>query len=227
MEFQIDWEKNPLIPVIVQEGESGEVLMLAYMNREAFQKTVESGYAHYYSRSRQKLWKKGERSGNTQKVLSMALDCDSDALLLKVEQKGAACHTGQRSCFHKDLERGEIVGEQIDDPKELYGDDIVDLLYHTILERKERGDPTESWTAKLFQKGENAILKKVAEEAAEFSLAVKDRERKEIIHEGADLLYHALVALALVEISPELIRNELRSRFGMSGIREKAERSAQ
>ncbi len=221
--MKIDWQKNPLIPAIVQDSNSGEVLMLAYMNEEALQKTLETGYAHYYSRSRQKLWKKGESSGNVQKVEEILLDCDGDTILLKVAQTGAACHTGCKSCFFTNLQSGIVTSKPIQNPDEIY-EDIVDRLYHVILEKKD-DDPTKSWTAKLFSKGENTILKKVAEEAAEFCFAIKDKDEGEIIYEGADLLYHALVALAYSGIHPERIKSELRRRFGQSGIEEKASRS--
>jgi phosphoribosyl-ATP pyrophosphohydrolase/phosphoribosyl-AMP cyclohydrolase len=220
--MKIDWQKTPLVPAIVQDSQSGEVLMLAYMNEEALQKTLQTGYAHYYSRSRDKLWKKGESSGNVQKVEEILLDCDADTILLKVQQSGPACHTGRRSCFFNDLKTGATTSTPIQNPNEMY-EDIVDRLYHVILEKKE-ADPTKSWTAKLFSKGENTILKKVAEEAAEFCFAVKDKDEKEIVYEGADLLYHALVALAYSGIHPERIKNELRRRFGRSGIEEKASR---
>lgn len=222
MQFHIDWQKHPLIPTIVQEAHSGEVLMLAYMNKEAFELTQKTGFAHYFSRSRQKIWKKGESSGNVQKVVKMLLDCDSDALLLQVHQEGPACHTGRKSCFYKDVASAEIVSEPIKNPDEMY-EDVVDRLYHIIQEKKE-ADPAHSWTATLFQKGENTILKKVAEEAAEFCFAVKDNNKEQIIYECADLVYHTLVALAYKDISPELIRSELKRRFGKSGIEEKRSR---
>ena len=196
--------------------------MLAYMNKEAFELTKKTKLAHYYSRSRQKIWQKGESSGNIQEVEKMLLDCDSDALLLQVKQKGPACHTGRRSCFYKDIATSKVVSEPIKDPNQMY-DDVVDRLYHIIQEKKE-ANPNTSWTATLFHKGENTILKKVAEEAAEFCFAIKDDNKDEIIYECADLLYHALVALAYKDISPQLIRNELKRRFGISGIEEKRSR---
>lgn len=222
MKFKIDWDKIKLIPTIVQDAKTDEVLMLAYMNKEAFRKTLESGYAHYYSRSRQRLWKKGESSGNTQKIKDILLDCDSDTLLLKVEQKGPACHTGRKSCFYKDLTNGKITSTPEISPQDMY-ENVIDTLYHTIQERKE-ADPTKSWTAKLFQKGENTILKKVVEEAGEFCFAIKDKSKDEVIYECADLVYHSLVALAYMDISPELIKKELKRRFNQSGIEEKNSR---
>ncbi|HPE64016.1 MAG TPA: phosphoribosyl-AMP cyclohydrolase [Methanothrix sp.] len=111
--------KGDLVPAIVQDAESGEVLMLAYMNREALAKTLETGKAHFWSRSRKKLWLKGESSGHFQKVVEARIDCDQDAILLKVVQEGGACHTGYRSCFYRDLE-GNVVGEKVFDPEEVY-----------------------------------------------------------------------------------------------------------
>ncbi len=218
---KIDWQKNPLIPVVVQDADTKEVLMLAYMNEEAFNLSRESGYAHYYSRSRQRLWKKGESSGHTQEIVKMLLDCDGDTLLLQVHQKGVACHTGRRSCFFNDLETGKSTMSSEVDPGAVYG--VVDTLYHTILERKN-GDPKSSYTAKLLQGSQNGMLKKIVEEAGEFCFAVKDGNEEEIIYECADLVYHTLVALGSKEISPDRIRQELARRFGMSGIEEKNSR---
>jgi len=222
MRFDIDWDKNPLIPVVVQDIETDEVLMLAYMNKEAFEKTLSTGYAHYYSRSRQKLWKKGETSQNIQEVKEIFLDCDSDTLLLKVKQSGPACHTGRKSCFYKDITEQKIASQPIIEPQKMY-ESVIDTLYHTILEKKD-ASPQISWTAKLFSKGENTILKKVIEESGEFCFAIKDDNKDEIIYECADLVYHVLVALAYKGISPELIRKELKSRFNKSGIEEKKSR---
>jgi phosphoribosyl-ATP pyrophosphohydrolase/phosphoribosyl-AMP cyclohydrolase len=220
--IEIDWQKTPLIPAIVQDAGTGEVLMLAYMNKEAFEKSRETGYAHYYSRSRQRLWKKGETSGHTQQIVQMLLDCDGDTLLLKVHQQGVACHTGRKSCFFTDIGAGETTGEPQVDTTALYG--VIDTLYHTILERKN-ADPKSSYTAKLLQGKENSMLKKVVEEAGEFCFAVKDNDENEIIYECADLTYHVLVALGKKEISPDRIKQELARRFGISGIEEKNSRN--
>ena len=229
--MQIDWQKG-LIPVVTQD-ENGEVLMLAYMNEEAFKLSCESGYAHYFSRSKNRIWKKGESSGNTQKIKQIKLDCDNDAILLKVEQIGAACHTGSHSCFFKELdilENSRIPSANTPN----YG--ILDELYHTCLERKLSGDESTSYTAKLYKKAPNSYLKKIAEETCEFALAIKDfkagtkGEHKEskpaydIVYEGADVLFHMLVALADVGIHPEQLLNELRRREGLSGLIEKANR---
>ncbi len=218
---RVDWEKSELLPVIVQEIETNEVLMLAYMNKEALELSLSTKVAHYYSRSKQRIWKKGESSGHIQTIHSFSLDCDDDTLLIKVTQEGVACHTGRKSCFFKELESGEENSSVVVDTTTTYG--VIDTLYHTIQERKS-ADPTTSWTAKLISKGENTILKKVVEEAGEFTFAYKDDDAEEMIYEAADLTYHMLVALAVKNISPDRIKQELARRFDMSGIAEKNSR---
>ena len=218
---RVDWEKSELLPVIVQDVVNNEVLMMAYMNKEALTLSLETKIAHYFSRSKQRIWKKGESSGHTQAIHSFNIDCDNDTLLIKVTQEGVACHTGRRSCFFTELESGEVNSEVEVDTTEAYG--VIDTLYHTIQERKS-ADPKTSWTAKLIHKGENTILKKVVEEAGEFSFAYKDDDEKEMIYEAADLTYHMLVALAVKNISPDRIKQELARRFDMSGIVEKNSR---
>ncbi len=218
---KIDWQKSDLIPTITQDSTTNEVLMLAYMNREALELSIATKTAHYYSRSKQRIWKKGESSGHTQQIEQILLDCDGDTLLLKVAQNGVACHTGRKSCFFTDIESGESISEPQIDTLATYG--IIDELYHTILERKN-ADPSTSWSAKLLQSGDNAILKKVIEESGEFSFAIKDGDESEIIYECADLVYHTLVALASKNISPDRIKQELARRFNRSGIEEKNSR---
>lgn len=217
----IDWAKSELLPVIVQDSTTFEVLMMAYMNRDALELSLSTRVAHYYSRSKQRLWKKGESSGHLQHIERFLLDCDNDTLLIMVRQEGVACHTGRKSCFFTDIESGESISEPQIDTAATYG--VIDELYHTILMRKN-ADPETSWTAKLLSKGDNAILKKVVEEAGEFSFAIKDGKEDEIIYECADLVYHVLVALGHKNISPDRIKQELARRFGMSGIAEKNSR---
>lgn len=218
---KIDWTKNDLIPAIVQESESGKVLMLAYMNKEAVELTLSTNLAHFYSRSRKKMWKKGESSGNLQHVKEIYLDCDLDTILLKVTQDGGcACHTGRESCFFNRVDVEEAPSVVISN---ISAYSTSDKLYHTIQERK-LANPETSYVASLFKKGENSILKKVVEEAGEFSFAVKDNDEKEIIYEAADLAFHTLVALAHKNINPDLIKQELEKRFGLSGIEEKKSR---
>jgi phosphoribosyl-ATP pyrophosphohydrolase/phosphoribosyl-AMP cyclohydrolase len=217
----IDWQKSELLPVIVQDSATLEVLMMAYMNRESLELSLSTKIAHYYSRSKQRLWKKGESSGHLQHIERFLLDCDNDTLLIMVRQEGVACHTGRKSCFFTDIVSDEIISEPLIDTVSTYG--IIDELYHTILERRN-SDPETSWTAKLLSKGDNAILKKVVEEAGEFAFAVKDNNEDEIIYECADLVYHVLVALGHKNISPDRIKQELTRRVGVSGIAEKNSR---
>ncbi len=219
---QIDWAKSELLPVIVQDSTTLEVLMMAYMNREALELSLSTRIAHYFSRSKQRLWKKGESSGHLQHIERFLLDCDNDTLLLIVRQEGVACHTGRKSCFFTDIISGETISEPQIDTTAAYG--IIDELYHTILSRKN-ADPETSWTAKLLSKGDNSILKKVVEEAGEFSFAIKDGNEDEIIYECADLVYHVLVALGHKNISPDRVKQELARRFGISGIAEKNARN--
>lgn len=221
MDIKIDWEKvNNLLPVIVQDADSNQVLMLAYMNVQAFKMSQKTSLAHYFSRTKGRIWKKGESSGNIQKIKSMYLDCDNDTLLIKVEQVGGlACHTGRKSCFFKNLNTlkdEEAVQEDLN-----YG--VLDRLYHTIKER-ENEDPKTSYVAKLLQGEENSLLKKVIEEAGEFCFAIKDKDEKEIVYEAADLVFHTLVALQSQKIHYELVKQELKRRFGVSGIEEKKQR---
>lgn len=329
--MKVDWQKlGGLLPAIVQDAGDGAVLMLAYMNEEALSLTLQTGYAHYFSRSKGRIWKKGESSGHVQLVKSAFLDCDNDALLLKVEQcGGSACHTGARSCFFKEIslqKRGENIqsssacgainfpehgsaaslvqknsansragqnsvacdGLQNLAPKNYtdscgkqnsvmqspsatnsaaerseqnlyaaaqnstlensaekgpYG--ILDKIYHVCLDRKLNGESALSYVASLYAKGENAYLKKIAEEACEFALACKDLSRSElyadvaregfgehkageprydVIYEGADLLFHLLLALAAHNIHPDALLDELARRQGQSGIEEKRSR---
>ncbi|MBD5560820.1 MAG: bifunctional phosphoribosyl-AMP cyclohydrolase/phosphoribosyl-ATP diphosphatase HisIE [Clostridia bacterium] len=205
MENRIDFEKQGgLVPAIAQDVHTGEVLMLAYMDQEAVEKTLETGWAHYHSRSRDSLWKKGETSGHTQRVVSVRLDCDRDALLLLVEQTGPACHTGSRSCFFSSLQEGEA---DCPDPEILF------RLRDVIHERREH--PKEgSYTNYLFEKGIDKILKKVGEESSEVIIAAKNDGTGELRYETADLLYHLLVLLEEKELGFEEVLSELRSRRG-------------
>ena len=196
---------NPsgLIPVIVQDYKTNEVLMLAYMNKEAFNHTVKSGRMTYYSRSRKELWIKGETSGHYQYLKSLTVDCDKDTLLAKVEQIGAACHTGSRSCFFK-----QIVGNDYDTTNPLQ---VFESVYGTIMNRKE--NPKEgSYTNYLFDKGIDKILKKVGEEATEIVIAAKNPNPEEIKYEISDFLYHVMVLMVERGITWEDITRELAER---------------
>lgn len=200
-EFKLN--SDGLIPVVVQDHKTNEVLMMAYMNEEAFDSTVKTGRMTYYSRSRKCQWVKGETSGHFQYVKSLAIDCDKDTLLAKVEQVGAACHTGNRSCFYT-----TIVGADYDAKNPLQ---VFESVYNTIVDRREH--PKEgSYTNYLFEKGIDKILKKVGEEATEIVIAAKNPNPEEIKYEISDFLYHAMVLMVERGVTWEDITNELADR---------------
>ena len=199
---KVKYDERGLIAAIAQDCESGEVLMQAYMNEEALRETLRTGYAHYYSRSRKTLWKKGETSGHVQKVISAAFDCDRDCLLLQIEQTGAACHTGNRSCFFQTKIAGERAGAV-----------FLGELARVVKDRKER--PAEgSYTSYLFEKGIDKIAKKTGEEAVEVVIAAKNADREELVGECADLLYHLTVLMEEKGISLSDVCTELKKRHG-------------
>ncbi len=218
----IDWNKNPLIPAIAQDYETNEVLMLAYMNEEAYNLTLSTGYAHYFSRSKQRIWKKGESSNHTQEIKDILLDCDTDTLVLKVHQNGVACHTGTKSCFFTSVTQEKRVLEKEVDTDAIYS--VVDSLYHTILERKNSKENKKSWTKKLLN-DKALMLSKIREEADEVCVAIDEESDEQVIYESADLLYHTLVGLGYRDISPDRVKQELARRFGVSGIEEKEQRN--
>jgi len=203
-----------LVPAIAQDARTSEVLMMAWMNREALEKTLSTGKAHYWSRSRQNLWLKGETSGNFQEVVSVRYDCDGDTLLLHVEPKGPACHTGERSCFFRRLDKGE------QEPASLM---VLSEIVKAIEQRK-KASPEKSYVASLYAKGLDRILAKIEEESSELIDAAKGNTKTEVIHEMADLWFHTFVLLGQKDISLQEILNELQRRSGVSGIEEKASR---
>lgn len=212
---EIKFDDNGLIPVVAQDYKTGKVVMLAYMNKEALEKTVNTGMAHYWSRSRKKLWLKGETSGHYQYVKSINIDCDADTLLIKVEQKGSACHTGHYSCFYRQLVEGDLgeLQENDIDTGKLYGNNasVLQELYEVIADRK--ANPKEgSYTNYLFEKGLDKILKKVGEEASEVIIAAKNKSKDEIKYEIADLFYHIFVLLVDRGLKPDDIYIELKGR---------------
>jgi len=217
----IDWDKNNFIPAIAQDVQTKDVLMCAFMNKEALELSLESGYMHYYSRSKQRIWKKGESSGNTQKISTILLDCDKDTICALIEQKGSACHTGEKSCFFHNL----TINKNISTNNNINTNyDILEAL-DNIIKDKKLSSSDVSYTKSLFDKGDNHILKKVSEECGEFICAIKDNDEKEIIYEGADLIYHILVATNSKHISLDRIKTELKRRFSQSGLEEKNGRS--
>lgn len=194
---------NGLIPAIVQDYRTGEVLMMAYMNRESYEMTIKTGRMTYYSRSRQELWLKGETSSHFQYVKSLMLDCDNDTILAKVRQVGAACHTGNRSCFFKELAKKEYIATN---PLTVLTDD-----FNIIMERKRK--PKEgSYTNYLFNKGIDKILKKCGEEASEIIIAAKNPDAEELKYEIADFLYHMMVLMAECGLDWDDITKELVNR---------------
>lgn len=200
---------NGLVPVVAQDAATGDVLTLAYANREALEKTLSSGEAHYYSRSRSELWRKGATSGNTQRVVEVKADCDGDALLYRVEPRGPACHTGASSCFYTALE-GEAVGITTTDHDVGFGT-MVERLAGTIAQR-HREMPEGSYTAALIQRGTDRLAQKVGEEAVEVVVAALANER--LPEETADLVYHLLVLLEERGVGLEDVARVLHDRHG-------------
>lgn len=217
---EINFDKNGLVVVVTQDARTDEVLMLAYANLEAVNKTIETKKAHYFSRSRNKLWLKGEESGNFQDIDSIAVDCDGDALLYKVFQTGNACHTGHHSCFFrkksikesgKQIPKDEQIKSANDKKNSASLSDELVSLYEVIKDRKL--NPKEgSYTNYLFEKGIDKILKKISEESGEVIIASKGGDDKEVVLEIADLLYHLMTLLVQKDIDLDAVGHELASR---------------
>ena len=250
---EVKFNEQGLIPAIAQHHQTGRVLMVAWMNREALTLTAEKNQAVYFSRSRQKLWHKGEESGHFQTVHEIRLDCDADVIVLQIEQHGGiACHTGRESCFYRKLTANgwEIVDAQLKDPDQIYANnssnphtlamnastaqseqiEILDYLGQMMAERKA-ADPDSSYVAKLYEKGLNKILEKIGEESIETIISAKDFKsepqednKNDLIYEVADLWFHSIVMLGYFDLQPQVILNELARRQGLSGLVEKANR---
>ena len=210
---KLKFDSQGLIPAVIQDVQTKEVLMLAYMNLESLEKTLTTGLTWFWSRSRQELWNKGATSGHFQYVQEMAYDCDADTLLVNVIQEGAACHEGDKSCFHYPLEL-KVKAESVQlpvDPIQPASAEIIEELYGVIMDRKVKL-PEGSYTTYLFNKGLDKILKQVGEETAEVIIGAKNQSKDEVVYETADLFYHLLVLLAQQEIKPKDIFNELSKR---------------
>ncbi|MFW5980896.1 MAG: bifunctional phosphoribosyl-AMP cyclohydrolase/phosphoribosyl-ATP diphosphatase HisIE [Halanaerobiaceae bacterium] len=203
---KLKFNDKELIPAVVQDINTREVLMVAYMNEKALEKTLETEKACFWSRSREKLWLKGETSGNYQKVKDIRIDCDRDTLLLLVEPEGPACHTGNQSCFYRTLN-----GEEISSDEFLKKAGFLKKLYNIIKERKNNL-PEDSYTTYLYSEGIDKIGKKIGEEATEVVIACKNENNEQIVYESSDLIYHLMVALVLYDISLEEIFTELKHR---------------
>ena len=204
---QIKYKENGLVPVIVQNYKTGDILMFAHANINAISRTVTSGYAHFWSKSRNVLWKKGETSGNTLFIKNILIDCDEDTLIYLVDPTGPTCHTGNNSCFFRDFDNKIFSSVVIEK-------NILNILFDVIRERKKDINNKSSYTASLFRGGLKKILEKIDEESKESIEASKIGNKDKIIYEYTDLLFHMLVALAEHNIEINDIYSELSRRFG-------------
>ncbi|WP_299227911.1 bifunctional phosphoribosyl-AMP cyclohydrolase/phosphoribosyl-ATP diphosphatase HisIE [Sulfurihydrogenibium sp.] len=200
----LKFNQDGLIPVITQNYYTGKILMQAYANKEAIEETLKSGYATYFSRSRNALWKKGETSGNYQKIMDIKVDCDEDSIIYLVVEEGPACHTGEESCFYRNL--------NLEKDSKPVPFEILHKLYEKIQERKE-AMPEGSYVASLFKKGSDKIIQKVGEEAVETVIALKNKNKDEIVYETSDLIFHLLIALVDAGVKLSDIEEELLKRY--------------
>ena len=205
---EVKFDERGLIPAIVQNAATREVLTLAYMNRESLAKTIETQQTWFWSRSRGELWHKGETSGNTQQVVSLTLDCDGDAIVVLVDPAGPACHTGATSCFETGASATGVGS-------------VLDQLYQ-LIQTRERERPANSYTTYLFDEGIDKILKKLGEESAETIIAAKNEEQGRVVSEVSDLMYHLLVLLVARGVSLDQIAKELGNRRKAGGASERA-----
>jgi phosphoribosyl-ATP pyrophosphohydrolase/phosphoribosyl-AMP cyclohydrolase len=217
----IKFDAAGLVPVIAQEARTGMVRMVAWANREALQRTTATGDAHFWSRSRGALWRKGETSGNGLRVRDIRIDCDGDVVLYTVDAEGPSCHTGATSCFYRRAgEDGALVtGDRPDDPPALVLARVADVIAQR---RRER--PEKSYVVSLLDAGFPKINAKIAEEARELCEALPEGDATHTAHEAADLFFHALVGLEAAGVPLDAVFEQLRKRFGVSGIDEKASR---
>lgn len=216
---QLKWDAAGLIPAVVQDYSSKEVLMLAYMNAESLRLSIESGETWYWSRSREQLWHKGATSGHTQRIISMDYDCDGDTLLVRVQQQGPACHTGKYSCFFNNIPTAEQaqLPEQVSEVNRF---NVLSKLDATIAARyAER--PEGAYTTYLFEKGLDKILKKIGEESTEVVIAAKNNDREELSAEAGDLIYHLMVLLRQQEMPIDEVLRVLEARHYSSDIKNK------
>jgi phosphoribosyl-AMP cyclohydrolase / phosphoribosyl-ATP pyrophosphohydrolase len=202
---ELEFPESGLLPAVAQHYRSGRILMLGYVTREAVEKTLETQHAWFFSRSRQRLWEKGETSGNYLELRGLRVDCDADALIYLCEPHGPTCHTGEPSCFFNTL-------DEFSPPAQETNGESAQVLWDTILDRQAQGDPDKSYVAKLLKRGVDRIGKKIGEEATEVVIAAKNADPAELAHEIADLWFHTYVLLAQQGMSPADVWAELRSR---------------
>ncbi|AEI38842.1 bifunctional phosphoribosyl-AMP cyclohydrolase/phosphoribosyl-ATP diphosphatase HisIE [Paenibacillus mucilaginosus] len=212
LQAAVKWDAHGLVPAIVQDALSKEVLMMAYMNEESLKLTLESGETWFWSRSRQELWHKGATSGHTQKVTSLRYDCDGDTLLVLVEQKGPACHTGSYSCFFNDVKLGALAGAEAAAANE--SDRFAMLAkVEAVIAQRDAERPEGAYTTYLFEKGIDKILKKIGEEAGEVIIAAKNQDNDELRYEATDLLFHLMVLLRERKVPLDDLMFELGRRY--------------
>jgi len=205
---EIRFDEHGLVAAVVQDVQTHDVLTVAYMNEESLRRTIETGETWFWSRSRAQLWHKGETSGNTQRVVSVTVDCDGDALRILVLPNGPACHKGEQSCFH------DVIHENPTAIEQRRGGSIGDVLdeLYSVIESRKRELPESSYTAYLFEQGLDKILKKLGEESSETIIAAKNEDRDALIREVSDLLYHLIVLLVERGVTLSEVRDELARR---------------
>lgn len=214
----LKFDERGLLPAVIQDWRDGTTLMVGWMNREAIQLTMTTGDVHFWSRSRQQLWKKGETSGHVLHMKQLFVDCDQDTVLVKAEPVGPTCHTGSQTCFFSELTEPGVIKDGVAGHAQ---GGILERLYDMVIERKTT--PREgSYVSSLLQGGTDRILKKVAEESGEVLLAMKNDNRDEIVYEVADLFFHTIVALGHAGVPMAAIHEELGKRFGHTGLKPKS-----
>ena len=216
----LKWNDEGLVTVVVQDQHSGEIRMLAHANEEAVRQTLQTGLAHFYSRSRKAQWCKGETSGNTIAVVSVYADCDGDALIYLADPHGPSCHTGEPTCFFR-----PVTQQGVANAASSRAQPTLSALWSTLQQRRTQ-DAGKSYTRSLLEGGAEGIGAKVTEEAAELALALSSESDERVVSESADLLFHMLVGLLHRDLCPRDVEAELARRFGTSGLVEKASRSA-
>jgi phosphoribosyl-ATP pyrophosphohydrolase/phosphoribosyl-AMP cyclohydrolase len=218
------WDERGLLPAVVQDASSGTVLMVAWMNADALARTRTTGEVHFWSRSREALWRKGETSGNTLRLVELRIDCDSDTILVRAKPAGPTCHTGKTACFFRPLDATGAAATEDDGVPPVHGAAIVDRLEQVLIARRDSATAEKSYTRSLLDAGFGKICEKIAEEQEELSEELADGAEDDVVHEAADLLYHVMVGLCARRLPVERVWAELGRRFGVGGHVEKAAR---